>query len=150
MQGKIDSNTIALPDSENGKEILKTENLVKNKNNTILRFGGLIGEGRNPLKYLIQKNEVLNADAPINYIHQKDCIGIINAIISKGKWGETYSAVAPFHPSKIEYYNTLCDIKKINRLNFSNKKTEINKEIYDDRIENELNYTFKFSDFNLH
>ena len=150
MQGKIDSNTITLPDSENGKEILKTENLVKNKNNTILRFGGLIGEGRNPLKYLIQKNEVLNADAPINYIHLKDCIGIINAIISKGKWGETYSAVAPFHPSKIEYYNYICDYKKINRLNFSNKKTEINKEIYDDRIENELNYTFKFSDFNLH
>ena len=150
MQGKIDSNTIALPDSENGKEILKTENLVKNKNNTILRFGGLIGEGRNPLKYLIQKNEVLNADAPINYIHQKDCIGIINAIISKGKWGETYTAVAPFHPSKIEYYNYICDYKKIKRLNFSNKKTEINKEIYDDRIKNELNYTFKFSDFNLH
>ena len=150
MQGKIDSNTITLPDSENGKEILKTENLVKNKNNTILRFGGLIGEGRNPLKYLIQKNEVLNADAPINYIHQKDCIGIINAIISKGKWGETYTAVAPFHPSKIEYYNYICDYKKIKRLNFSNKKTEINKEIYDDRIKNELNYTFKFSDFNLH
>ena len=150
MQGKIDSNTITLPDSENGKEILKTENLVKNKNNTILRFGGLIGEGRNPLKYLIQKNEVLNADAPINYIHQKDCIGIINAIISKGKWGETYTAVAPFHPSKIDYYNYICDYKKIKRLNFSNKKTEINKEIYDDRIENELNYTFKFSDFNLH
>ena len=150
MQGKIDSNTIALPDSKNGKEILKTENLVKNKNYTILRFGGLIGEGRNPLKYLIQKNEVLNADAPINYIHLKDCIGIINAIISKGKWGETYTAVAPFHPSKIEYYNYICDYKKIKRLNFSNKKTEINKEIYDDRIENELNYTFKFSDFNLH
>ena len=150
MQGKIDSNTIALPDSENGKEILKTENIIKNKNNTILRFGGLIGEERNPLKYLIQKEEILNSDAPINYIHLKDCIGIINAIISKGKWGETYSAVAPFHPSKIEYYNYICDYKKINRLNFSNKKTEINKEIYDDRIENELNYTFKFSDFNLH
>ena len=85
MQGRIDSNTIALPDSENGKEILKTENLIKNKNYTILRFGGLIGEGRSPLKYLIQKNEVLNADAPINYIHLKDCIGIINAIIGKGK-----------------------------------------------------------------
>jgi len=150
MQGRIDSNTIALPDSKNGKEILKTENLVKNKNYTILRFGGLVGEGRNPLKYLVQKNEVLNADAPINYIHQKDCIGIINAIISKGKWGETYTAVAPFHPSKIDYYNYICDYKKIKRLNFSNKKTEINKEIYDDRIENELNYTFKFSDFNLH
>ena len=58
MQGKIDSNTIALPDSENGKEILKTENIIKNKNNTILRFGGLIGEGRNPLKYLIQKERL--------------------------------------------------------------------------------------------
>ena len=150
MQGRIDSNTIALPDSENGKEILKTENLVKNKNYTILRFGGLIGEGRNPLKYLVQKNEVLNADAPINYIHLKDCIGIINAIINKEKWGKTYSAVAPFHPSKKEYYNTLCDIKKINRLNFLNKKTEINKEVNDKRIKDELDYVYKFSDFNLH
>ena len=149
MQGKIDSNTIALPDSENGKEILKTENIIKNENNTILRFGGLIGNGRNPLKYLIQKEEILNSDAPINYIHLKDCIGIINTIINKEKWGKTYSAVAPFHPSKKEYYNTLCDIKKINRLNFSNKKTEINKEVNDKKIQDELGYDYKFSDFSL-
>ena len=76
---------------------------------------------------------MLNADAPINYIHLKDCIGIINAIINKEKWGKTYSAVAPFHPSKIEYYNIYVIIKKINRLNFSNKKTEINKEVNDDK-----------------
>ena len=149
-QGKVDSNTIACPDSINGEEILKTENIIKNRNNTILRFGGLIGQGRNPLKYLIQKEEILNSDAPINYIHLIDCIGIISSIISKEKWGKTYSAVAPFHPSKKEYYNTVCDIKKINRLNFSNKKTETNKEINDDSIQYELDYIYKFSDFNLH
>ena len=127
MQGKIGSNTIALPDSKNGKEILKTENLIKGNNNTILRFGGLIGKERNPLKYLIHKNEILNPEAPINYIHLKDCIGIISAIICKEKWGKTYSAVSPYHPSKKEYYNTLCDRKKINRLKFSAKKTVIKR-----------------------
>ena len=149
MQGKICSNTIALPDSKNGKEILKTENLIKGNNNTILRFGGLIGKERNPLKYLIHKNEILNPEAPINYIHLKDCIGIISSIIYKKKWGKTYSAVAPYHPSKKEYYNTLCDHKKINRLKFSTKKTVINKEINDRRIEEELNYVFKIPNFNF-
>ena len=63
---------------KNGKRNFKNRKiLLKNKNNTILRFGGLIGEERNPLKYLIQKEEILNSDAPINYIHLKDCIGII-------------------------------------------------------------------------
>ena len=124
-------------------EILKTENLIKSENNTIIRFGGLISEDRNPLKYLIQKNQILNPLAPINYIHLEDCIGIISKVISKKKWGKIYSGVAPFHPTKKKYYDNLCDSKRIKTLNFSNKKTVINKEINDDRIFTELNYNFK-------
>jgi nucleoside-diphosphate-sugar epimerase len=143
-QGKISSKTIAEPDSRNGTEILKTENLVKSENNTIIRFGGLISEDRNPLKYLIQKNEILNPDAPINYIHLKDCIGIISKVIFENKWGKTYSAVAPFHPTKKEYYDNLCEINNIKKLNFSNKKTVINKEVNDNKILSELKYDFKY------
>ena len=143
-QGKINSKTIADPDSKNGTEILKTENLVKSENNTIIRFGGLISEDRNPLKYLIQKDEILNPDAPINYIHLKDCIGIISKVIFENKWGETYSAVAPFHPTKKEYYDNLCEINNIKKLKFSNKKTVINKEVNDNKILSELKYDFKY------
>ena len=143
-QGKINSKTIADPDSKNGTEILKTENLVKSENNTIIRFGGLISEDRNPLKYLIQKNEILNPDAPINYIHLKDCIGIISKVIFENKWGEIYSAVAPFHPTKKEYYDNLCEINNIKKLKFSNTKTVTNKEVNDNKILSELKYGFKY------
>ena len=144
MQGKINSQTIAHPNNKNGIEILKTENLIKSENNTIIRFGGLINKDRNPLKHLIQKNEVLNPEAPINYIHLKDCIGIIIKVINQNNWGKIYSAVAPFHPTKKDYYNNLCEISNIKKLKFSNKKTVINKEVNDNKILSELKYGFKY------
>lgn len=143
-QGKINSQTIPLPDTINGKEILKTEKLIENKNNTIIRFGGLINESRNPLNYLIKKPEILNPDAPINYIHLEDCIGIIFSIIKNNKWGEIYLGVAPFHPTKKNYYDNLCEKKGVKKLNFSLLKTLINKEINDEKIYNDLNYKFEF------
>ena len=144
MQGKINSQTIAHPNNKNGIEILKTENLIKSENNTIIRFGGLINKDRNPLKHLIQKDEVLNPEAPINYIHLKDCIGIISKVIKQNNWGKIYSAVAPFHPTKKEYYDNLCKINNIKKLKFSNKKTVINKEVNDNTILSELKYDFKY------
>jgi hypothetical protein len=142
-QGKINSQTIPSPDTINGKEILKTEKLFNNKNNTIIRFGGLINETRNPLNYLIKKSEVLNSDAPINYIHLEDCIGIILSVIKKNKWGEIYLGVAPFHPTKKNYFDNLCEKKRIKKLNFSSLKTLINKEINDEKIYKDLNYKFE-------
>ncbi len=143
-QGKINSQTIPSPDTINGIEILKTEKIIENKNNTIIRFGGLINETRNPLNYLIKKQEVLNSDAPINYIHLDDCIGIILSIIKKNKWGKIYLGVTPFHPTKKNYFDNLCEKKNINKLTFSTKETVIDKEIDDEKIKPELNYTFKY------
>ena len=143
-QGKVSSQTIPSPDTINGKEILKTEKLFDNKNNTIIRFGGLINETRNPLNHLIKKSEVLNSDAPINYIHLEDCIGIILSVIKKNKWGKIYLGVTPFHPTKKNYFDNLCEKKRIKKLTFSSKKTVVNKEIDDNKIKPELNYTFKY------
>jgi len=143
-QGKVSSQTIPLPDTVNGKEILKTEKLIENKNNTIIRFGGLINETRNPLNYLKKKPEVLNPDAPINYIHLEDCIGIIFSVIKNNKWGEIFLGVAPFHPTKKNYFDNLCEKKRIKKLKFSSSKTLINKEINDEKIHKNLNYKFEF------
>ena len=142
-QGKINSKTNPIPDTINGIEILKTEELLKTKKNTIVRFGGLIGEDRNPLSYLLKKREVLNPNAPINYIHLEDCIGIIISIIEKNMWGKTYLGVTPYHPTKKEYYDKLCKIRGVKNLIFSNEKTTTNKEINDNKINEELKYYFK-------
>jgi nucleoside-diphosphate-sugar epimerase len=57
-QGKVDSNTVPIPNSENGLEILKSEEILnKNKNCTIIRFGGLIGKNRHPVYFLSKKKQ---------------------------------------------------------------------------------------------
>ena len=96
------------------------------------------------MNHLIKKSEVLNSDAPINYIHLEDCIGIILSVIKKNKWGKIYLGVTPFHPTKKNYFDNLCKKKRIKKLTFSSKKTVVNKEIDDNKIKSEFDYTFKY------
>lgn len=95
------------PDTESGKQLLQTEKLLQSNPNiktSILRFGGLISYDRHPVKYLAGRENLDNPEAPINLIHQEDCIGIIEKIIETNCFGETFNAVAPFHPTRKEYY----------------------------------------------
>ena len=91
------------PETESGKQLLESENLLQNNSNfktTVIRFGGLIGENRHPIHFLSGRKDIENPDAPINLIHQTDCIGIIESIIKQDYWNETFNAVAPIHPSR--------------------------------------------------
>lgn len=105
----ITEETIEKPTTPSGQELLETEHFLQQQTafkTTILRFGGLIGETRNPAKSLSGKTNVATPEAPINLIHQQDCIEIITAIIEQGFWGEKLNAVAPFHPTRKAYYSS--------------------------------------------
>jgi nucleoside-diphosphate-sugar epimerase len=95
------------PDSESGKILLAAEELLKQQNDfttTIIRFGGLIGPGRDPGRFFAGKTDVPNGEAPVNLIHLTDCIGISNAILDKQAFGNTYNAVSPSHPTRANVY----------------------------------------------
>jgi nucleoside-diphosphate-sugar epimerase len=95
------------PDSESGKILLAAEELLKQQNDfttTIIRFGGLIGPGRDPGRFFAGKIDVPNGEAPVNLIHLTDCIGISNAILDKQAFGNTYNAVSPSHPTRANFY----------------------------------------------
>jgi nucleoside-diphosphate-sugar epimerase len=112
--GIVDERTVANPDAENGRQLIEAENLLRGTQSfstTIVRFGGLIGDDRHPVKYLSGKQNN-NGDARVNLIHLEDCIKIIFKIIAQKKWGKTYNAVSPFHPTRREYYQ-----KKATELN---------------------------------
>ena len=103
----VDENTPEMPQSESGRELVMAEKILMEEPNfttTVLRFGGLIGEDRHPIYSLSGKENIANPNAPINLIHLKDCIGIIESIIEKKIWGEKLNAVSPYHPSRREYY----------------------------------------------
>ncbi|WP_215225950.1 NAD(P)-binding domain-containing protein [Echinicola shivajiensis] len=70
---------------------------------TVIRFGGLLGMDRVPGRYFSNKENVAG-DPPVNYIHQTDAVRLIDFIIEKGMWNETYNGVSPLHPSKKAVY----------------------------------------------
>ena len=141
----VTEETIANPDTESGKQLVACEQLLQNNSNfetTALRFGGLIGEDRNPIRFLAGRNNIENPNAPINLIHQEDCIGIILKIIESNCWGETFNAVAPFHPSREAYYTQKAKEYNLELPIFAASKPSIGKTILSNKLEKVLNYQF--------
>ena len=141
----ITEETTPNPETESGKQLLQSERFLQKSTKfktTVLRFGGLIGEDRHPIHSLSKKDNVENPDAVINLIHQEDCIGIIEKIIEKKSWNETYNAVTPFHPSRETYYTQKAIELNVNAPKFNHSKTSIGKTILSIKIQKLLDYQF--------
>jgi nucleoside-diphosphate-sugar epimerase len=133
------------PDTEGGRQLVIVESLFQKNENfktTILRFGGLIGEDRNPVKFLAGRENIENPNAPINLIHQEDCIGIILKIIEEESWNKTFNAVSPFHPSREQYYTQKALELNLVAPKFSHEKPSFGKTIESTKVEKIVKYTF--------
>ena len=134
------------PDTESGRQLVQTEQLLQSNSNfktTILRFGGLIGEDRHPIKFLAGRKNIENPNAPINLIHQEDCIGIIQKIIELNSWNETFNAVTPFHPSRKEYYTQKAINLALDLPEFNAENSSFGKTISSSKVEKVLGYSFR-------
>ena len=112
---------------------------------TIVRFGGLIGDGRNPYDFLSRSEEFKNPEGFINYIHQDDCIQIITEIIQQNKWNETFNAVASMHPKRIDFYNTLREKRGLSPIKPTASESQW-KIIDNSHLKKALNYSFIWDD----
>jgi len=141
----VTEETKTYPDTESGKQLVQAEQLLQSNSNfktTILRFSGLIGEDRHPIKFLAGRKNIENPNAPINLIHQEDCIGIILKIIELNCWNETFNAVTPFHASRKEYYTQKAIDLNLTLPEFNSESPTFGKTISSDKAENVLGYTF--------
>lgn len=137
--------TVLNPDTEGGRQLAIVENVLQKNSRfqtTILRFGGLISDERNPVRFLSGRENIENPDAPINLIHQDDCIGIIEKIIALNSWDETYNAVAPFHPTRQEYYTQKATELNLALPKFAALNTIVGKTILNNKLIEVLEYSF--------
>ena len=133
------------PNTESGKQLIASELLLLNNNNfqtTIVRFGGLIGNDRHPIRFLSGRKNIENPNAPINLIHQEDCIGVIESIIEKESWNEVFNAVAPFHPTRKSYYIQKAIECNLPLPEFDESKPSVGKTISSNKVEMTLDYQF--------
>ena len=133
-------------ETESGKQLLETETVLQSNTNfktTVIRFGGLIGDDRHPIHFLAGRKNIENPEAAINLIHQKDCIGIIKAVIEQDCFGESFNAVAPFHPTRKEYYTQKAMELGLLVPEFNENRNSFGKIIDSNLLFSELNYTFQ-------
>lgn len=144
----VTEDSIALPETESGRQLLASESLLKNSNSfktTVVRFGGLIGQNRHPIHFLAGRKNIENPEAPINLIHLEDCIGIIASIIEQDCWDETFNAVTPFHPSRKEYYTEKAIEMNLDLPEFIVDSISNGKTISSEKIQDVLQYKFKIN-----
>lgn len=147
----VTENTQPQPETESGKQLLEAETLLLSNSTfqtSVVRFGGLIGEDRHPIYFLAGRKNIENPDAPINFIHQKDCIGIIEEILNQVqndniKGNEIFNAVTPFHPTRKDYYTQKAIELKLSLPEFDTSKPSVGKLILSEKVENLLGYQFK-------
>lgn len=140
----VTEETPAKPETESGRQLLEAENLLADANfkTTILRFGGLVGEDRQPVKYLAGKENLENPDGPVNLIHQKDCIGIMLKVIETNTWGEIFNAVSSYHPTREEHYTKQALAMGLPAPKFSHEKPSNGKTVSASKVVDLLQYKF--------
>ena len=83
-QGTVTEKVKPQPATQAGKQLFQVEQLYFNYegfDTTIVRFGGLFGGSRQPVRYLAGRENLSGGNAPVNLIHREDCIAILSEII---------------------------------------------------------------------
>ena len=141
----VTDETLPNPDSESGKQLWETEQLLHQNlsfETTVIRFGGLIGDDRHPIRFLAGKKEIENPDAPVNLIHQTDCIQIISLFLNSNENPKTINAVAPQHPTRKDYYTQKAIDLNLELPIFKTNIPSLGKRIYSQFLIEKLGYQF--------
>ena len=137
------------PEKDSGKALLEAEQMLHFHLRdwiTVLRLAGLVGYDRMPGRFLANKKELNNGNAPINVIHQDDCIGLIRQIIELEKWGEIYNGCADKHPLRKKYYTKAAETIGLTPPTFSDEPETEFKIVGNQKSKEELDYQYQYPD----
>lgn len=141
----------AMPKTKSAQAIFKAEKALQNREIpiTILRLAGLIGHGRHPIFSLQGRNNIRSPFNAINLLHIQDLIEAITAILRRPKapWdNHIYNLVAPTHPNRKSYYQTLAKHLNLALPLFEPPKPELKRIIDGEKITEEGDFNYRITD----
>lgn len=146
-QGRVTESDSPKPESISGEQLHEVERLFLNCEDiqtTVIRFGGLMGGSRRPLRYLVGRKDLAGGHAPVNLIHRDDCIHIISEVIKQDAFGHIFNAVHPDHPKKADYYTEKAIKLGLEPPMFSKEGSlEPYKQVDSENLTSILGYKFK-------
>jgi len=131
--------------SASGKEIISAEKILLENaifDTTVIRFGGLIGARRHPVKYLAGRSGHANPLGPVNLIHLQDCLRVIKKVLENDIFGEVYNAVFPLNPPKEQFYQQKAREMELELPQFDHSRPSVGKVISASKVMRELGVEF--------
>lgn len=132
---------------DTGNALLKAEQLLMNHSSfetTVIRFGGLYGYDRHPVNHLAGRTNLSRGNAPVNLIHQDDCIGIIRALIDSDIRNQIFNGVSDGHPPKKMYYPAIAEAKDLSPPEYARDEGKDYKVVSNLKLKHMLDYEFKY------
>lgn len=146
-QGKVTEKDLPKPNTMAGKQMLQVEELFINSDaikTTVVRFGGLIGGSRQPVRYLAGRTDLADGNAPVNLIHRNDCIRILVEIVKQDAFGKVFNAVNPQHPKKADYYiRKAIEMGLVPPTFADNTPDEVYKQVDSEHLTSVLGFVYK-------
>lgn len=147
IDGAVTETTTLNPNSM----LYAAESLIQQQTDidySIIRFAGLINADRNPARSLSKKSSnghIFDAgDSPVNLIHQRDAISVIQQVIEQQCWGTIFNACCDFHPSRQVFYQQVAQQLGIVIPTFTGDNSKPHCIISNDKLKRQLNYQFKY------
>ena len=113
----------------------------------ILRLAGLVGDDRHPGKFLQGNRQIMEPQVPVNLIHQRDVIGLMQQIINDDVFVGTYNGVSSTNATKEHYYKAAASSLNLSVPNFAAQSSEVvGKKIIGNKIREKLSYQFYYDD----
>ena len=118
----------------------------QNFNTTVLRFSGLFGGQRHPSNWFRGGRTIPRPEGYVNFIHQNDCIGIIEQIIEQDAWNTTFNGCNNSHPTRREFYTYVKQSRGMETPIFDENSKSDYKIIGSKKVQKELGYSFRYDD----
>ena len=131
--------------SRKGMSMLEIENIFHDalkERFVAIRFGGLFGNERHPVKQLSGKTNLPGGRSPVNLIHLHDCIQILEHLIKHAVINRRLNACHPDHPTKQEYYLEAARILGLTPPVFKDELSAF-KQVSSDTLIQEIGYQFQ-------
>lgn len=130
-------------DELQSKLLLAEKSIGVFPNTHIYRLGGLFGQNRIFAKYFQQK-ECTTGGQPANFIHLEDVASLISEGFVKPLNNKIYNVVCPHHPLKQDVVEASAQKYGFDLPTAFNNSDSFQKIVKSNRLQNDLNYTFKY------
>ncbi|MGR5061607.1 SDR family oxidoreductase [Photobacterium sp. DNB22_13_2] len=112
-EGVVEETAESCPDTLSGKAHLEIEQYLLaewGSKAVVLRFAGLIGPNRHPVRFLSGRQGIENGLDRVNLIHLDDCITAVSQLVNQWPQHQVLHLASSQHPTRKEYYSKMAQL----------------------------------------